>query len=1067
MKIIDLLTKEQESGINNLIKSYGTNDEFEVSVFSNKETSNELLTLEKFNNLNSILSIVTRNNEAKYTKMEMTLLDVILSVGDDKTKQEESKVNYRITIDDLNKINEYMSMLHMRKNHLVFGVLVGFILDKSVDSKDKQFISIIKKTKNFSNYVLAEEIYSKFKLDKEEPVSDDMLKKILKISKNFDAASYDIFYRFKERTSYFVLKGKNVFRIDLTKARTSNQINKIDSSLFHYEIEIECDISDKSNFMTQLFEVIEFIIKCIQGSNYIITKSTSLFVLDKYQDILAVNKSRTNLYGRQPVSLEVQHVVDVLPNRYAVTDKADGDRYFLIVVDTRCYLISTNLIVKDTGMNVNKKYDNSIIDGEYIFIPKYNRYVYMGFDCLILGETNVRDESKFTTRLKFLDELIQEINKTKFQYKDIDNQKIDFNDIEKVIKFHLDNIIGFYNDVDKELQSKSKDILFRRKYFISSNGIQDNEIFKYINFMWKNYTTNNDVKCPYLLDGLILQPLEQKYIVEVEKSKYSEYKWKPPSKNSIDFYIEFEKDKNTGKVFKVYDNSVSGVVKNKPYIIINLYVGMTSKQVEKPVIFGEDLGISQCYLYLDDDGIPRTIDGKQITDKTVVEFYYDMVDDLQKPFRWIPMKTRFDKTESVQKFQRRYGNALRTALAVWHSITNPVLMSDFATLADDAQYNNYFKKMQDRIDFNLLRLEKKQNIYYQKKTDLVKDLGSFNNWVKTNVIYTYCAAKSYDGIQLKVLDFGCGRGGDIQKWYYCEVEFYTGFDPDLEGLINATDGAITRYKQQKAKHDRFPPAMFCLGTGSALLQWDEQTKALGRLRPEDKKVYDKILTWDDQRTIFDRANFSFTIHYMLSDHNSFSNLLDNLNRYIREGGIMMFCTFDGDIIREKLKGKDKIIEYYEDNGEKKVLYEIVKRYDDNTKDKVGLAIDVHMAWFMEEGVYQTEYLVFPDFITKSLKEKCSMELIESIGFEEIFENNREFLKIGSKVDADKEKKFYTNIYKFYNPTEFNKKLQGYSFLSRYYVFRKTEPNLNETKNKYYGNNRKRIISKKTTNKKND
>lgn len=1060
MKIIDLLTKEQDSKINNLIKTYGKNDEFEVSVFSSKETSSDLLTLEKFNNLSNILYHVTKNNEGKYSKMSMTMLDINFSVQDEKAKQAGTLYNYRITIDDLEKMNDYLKMLHVRKNHLVFGVITGFIADKSIDSKDKEFISIMKKTKNFSNYVLVEEIYSKFKVDKEEPVTDSEIRKLLEINKHFDQANYNIFYRLKERESFYILKGSNIFRIDLTKVRTNSVFNKLNSSPFNYEIEIECEIHNKNDFMTQLFETIEFIIKCVQGSNYIITKSTSLEVISKYQDILAVDKNRTNLYGRQPISLEVQHVVDYLPNKYAVTDKADGDRYFLIVVDTRCYLISTNLIVKDTGINVDKKYEKTIIDGEYIFLSKFNRYIYMGFDCLTLGDINVREESKFTTRLKYLDEFIQAVNKTKFQYKDIENQKIDFNDIEKVMKFHLDNLIGFYSDIDKELESKSKVILFRRKYFIPANGIQDNEIFKYINLMWKNYTTNNELKCPYLLDGLILQPLEQKYIVDVAKSKYSEYKWKPPTKNSIDFYIEFQKDRNTGKVFKVYDNSVSGVIKNKPYIIINLFVGLSSKQVEKPVLFGEDLGISQCYLYLDDNGIPKTIDGKQIMDKTVVEFYYDMVDDLQKPFRWIPMKTRFDKTESVQKFQRRYGNALRTAQAVWHSITNPVLITDFATLADDAQYNSYFKKMQERINFDLLKLERKQNIYYQKKTDLAKVLGNFNNWVKSNVIYTYCAAKSYDGIQLKVLDFGCGRGGDIQKWYYCEVEFYTGFDPDLEGLINAGDGAITRYKNEKAKHDRFFPVFFCLGTGSALLQWDEQTKALGRLRPEDKKVYDRILTWDDQRTIFDRANFSYTIHYMLSDHNSFNNLLDNLNRYIRDGGIMMFCTFDGDIIREKLKGKDRITEYYEDNGEKKILYEIIKRYDDNTKEKIGLAIDVHMAWIMEEGVYQTEYLVFPDFITKSLKDKCSMELIESIGFREFFENNREYLKIGSKVDADKERKFYTNVYKFYEPTEFNKKLQEYSFLSRYWVFRKTEPSIMETKNKYYGSSRRRIIGKK-------
>ena len=55
--------------INKLIKSYGTNDEFEVSVFSNKETSNELLTLEKFNNFDSFYKVIeSRINPIKLEK---------------------------------------------------------------------------------------------------------------------------------------------------------------------------------------------------------------------------------------------------------------------------------------------------------------------------------------------------------------------------------------------------------------------------------------------------------------------------------------------------------------------------------------------------------------------------------------------------------------------------------------------------------------------------------------------------------------------------------------------------------------------------------------------------------------------------------------------------------------------------------------------------------------------------------------------------------------------------------------------------------------------------------------
>jgi hypothetical protein len=318
--------------------------------------------------------VTSKNKDENLKKKEETILDIIMSEKDIHNES-ESKVNYRISINDLDKINEYMGMLHSRKNYLVFGVLINFILDKNVDPKDKKFINIIKKTKDFSNYILLEDIYSKFKLDLEEELSEEELKKLFTKSKNPN--NFDIIYRFKERTSYYVVKESNIFRIDLTKTRTSTVINKIDSSFYHYEIEIECDIKDKSKLAKQVFDVIEFIIKSVQSSNFIITKSMTSKVIDEYRDILSVNVNKTNLHGRQPISLEVVHVVDYLPNRYAVTDKADGDRFFMIVIDTRCYLISTNLIVKDTGINVDKKFNKSIIDGELIFLPKHNKYLYM------------------------------------------------------------------------------------------------------------------------------------------------------------------------------------------------------------------------------------------------------------------------------------------------------------------------------------------------------------------------------------------------------------------------------------------------------------------------------------------------------------------------------------------------------------------------------------------------------------------------------------------------------------------------------------------------------------------
>jgi SAM-dependent methyltransferase len=1054
MKIIELLTPNQLANINELIKSYGKNNEFEVSLFSNKETSSHLLTLEKFNNLGSILSKVTASNEPKYASKRTEVLDVIMSIKD--FESETKKItNYRISIEGLEAINKYMNMLHVRKNHLVFSVLASFYMEHHEKKNAK--ISMEKKTKNVSSYVTIEDIYMRFKLDTEENVSNDELNKLMKLQKYWKPETYTIGYRFKERTSHYIIKNKNIFQIDLTTVKSSNVINNIESSIPNYEIEIESEIKDKSKFLEQIFGIGEFIIKSIQGSNNIITKSMSNNVLDRYGELLSVDKSKSNLYARQPISLEVQHLVNYLPNKYAITDKADGDRNYMLIHDGRCYLISTNLIVRDTGINVDSNLSGSIIDGEFILLPKYNRYLFMGFDCLFYGDINVREEVKFSKRLEYLDQIIYKINKCGYTHKSILDSKIDFNVSSDVIDYHKKNLIEFFNDIDKELKSKSNTMLFRRKYFMEAIGINDNEIFKYASLLDSMYTSNPELKCPYLLDGLIFQPNEQKYIIDVEKSKYFDYKWKPPTKNSLDFYIVFEKD-NVGKILTVYDNSIPDTIKNKPYYIANLYVGLNIKGVEKPILFGEDQGVSQAYIYLDELGIPRSIDGKQLLDKTVVEFYYNLESDTMNPYKWIPMKTRWDKTESVQKFSKRYGNAQRTAYAVWRSITNPILSSDFVNLSLDSEYNKFFKQMQNKIDFNIIKLEKKQNIYFQKKTDLVKNMGSFHNWIKSNLIYTYMMYKYNDDIQTKVLDFGCGRGGDIQKFYYTEIELYVGIDPDYDALIDSSDGALARYKNLKKMHNRFPPMFFIHSNAGIYLQYDEQIKSLGRMNSDMKNNFNKFFTWDNSRTIFDRANCQFAIHYLFSDEFTWNNYCQNLNMYLREGGYFICTTFDGNKMREILKGQERFTEYYDDNGEKKILFDIVKKYDDNSTNPLGNTIDVHMAWLFEEGVYQTEYLVYPEFIIKSLKEKCSMELVESYSFEDIFNDNKEFLKLSSEIEESSARiKFFKDIYKFYTPTDINTKCYSYSFLNRFYVFRKKETDLAEIKSKYYGSNRKRIV----------
>ena len=68
-----------------------------------------------------------------------------------------------------------------------------------------------------------------------------------------------------------------------------------------------------------------------------------------------------------------------------------------------------------------------------------------------------------------------------------------------------------------------------------------------------------------------------------------------------------------------------------------------------------------------------------------------------------------------------------------------------------------------------------------RKTDSrIKGLRSFNNWIKSTIIHKFSPSESgREPLPLKVLDIGCGKGGDLGKWQQAPqpVELYVGVDP--------------------------------------------------------------------------------------------------------------------------------------------------------------------------------------------------------------------------------------------------------------------------------------------------
>jgi hypothetical protein len=1036
------LKSDTLKAIDTLYNKVDNNSEFELMFFNYKRDLNKM----GLENFLKILEYLNYKSSAKGLKLITTnTLDINYS-------KKPGEI-YRVTITGVDSINRYIKMLHIRKNHVIFSVLVGLLdTDKS--------ISLLKKTKNRENIHDINDFDVRVRLSSETKVTKKELEELLDID---ESVMGKINFRYKQRVTLQLEDNKDVhLGIDLTNIKMTNNINWLEKSVPAYELEI--DLSPKKSklgkkYLELIYKETNILLKIIQQSHYIMSRSLEQEILGNYSSLLGTKKDAISLAGRKALSLEVQHVVDQLPNKYAVTDKADGNRVFLIIYRGAVFLISNLLKVKNTGILLNKnqsKYNNTILDGELIFVKNLNKYLFMSFDCLYDSDKDIREISSFMERLSHIDKIIDEcfVNKDHKKQK-MSEYKAKF-DLNELLKFHGNNIKKYFDELNHDL-SKEKFLLVRRKYFIPALGGQDNEIFAYSKLLWEKYTKDDSVKCPYILDGLIYHPLDQKYITSVKDSKYLEYKWKPEDENSIDFYVTYERNRDTRSIVTLYDNSreEEEQLHNKPYRVLKLYAGKMIKGAERPVLFEPERDSIKylAYVFLQ-DGEARDAEENIIQDKTVVEFYYNNDPNIPDRHRWVPMRTRYDKTESVQRYGKKYGNYIDIAYKVWRSIKNPVTMSDFNILSKDELYRKHIDVIRGKIDHSVIMSEAKENTYYQKITNLGKPMRAFHNWLKSILIYTFINGGYYPGNQkANVLDIAVGRGGDIMKVYYGNfIDNYVGIDLSSNNLLSPVNGALSRYNQLRKKHAKFPRMYFIQADGRVLLNYEDQNKALNGMSDINKNLTEQFFSKDESKRMkFSRINCQMAIHYFLESELSWTNFTQNLRDYLEPGGYLLLTAFDADRIIDVLGDKDQYTVYYtDDKGNKNMFFDIVKKYEGIKKgDEVGLgnAIDFHSTLMFQDGVYMTEYLVQKEFLIKELLEKCDLELVETDLFENQYLIHKDFFSGPYKYESnEKTRKFFTDVVAYYDQKkEINAVCYKLTRLYRHYVFRRKDKSSNKQK----------------------
>lgn len=176
-----------------------------------------------------------------------------------------------------------------------------------------------------------------------------------------------------------------------------------------------------------------------------------------------------------------------------------------------------------------------------------------------------------------------------------------------------------------------------------------------------------------------------------------------------------------------------------------------------------------------------------------------------------------------------------------------------------------------------------------RKTDSeIKGLRSYNNWVKSVIIIKHAPKER----GFKILDIGCGKGGDLIKWQHQRPALYVGLDPADVSIGNARD----RYNDMKRKNRRGPPifdAEFAVKDcfGSAL---DDipVIKEVGYDRNNDPR-------WGGGG--FDIVSMMFCLHYAFENEEKARQMLKNVAASLKKGGMFIGTIPNSDVLTRKVE----------------------------------------------------------------------------------------------------------------------------------------------------------------------
>ncbi|XP_046399015.1 mRNA cap guanine-N7 methyltransferase [Ischnura elegans] len=252
-----------------------------------------------------------------------------------------------------------------------------------------------------------------------------------------------------------------------------------------------------------------------------------------------------------------------------------------------------------------------------------------------------------------------------------------------------------------------------------------------------------------------------------------------------------------------------------------------------------------------------------------------------------------------------------------------------------------------------LEARSKSRIFYMR---------NFNNWIKSVTIAKYLTQiqhKKRYGDPVKVLDLGCGKGGDLIKWKVGRITHLLCADVAETSIEQCKE----RYSDMMSRNDgrRGPPCMY-----TAEFIHADCTKE--RLRSKYKDPSIKL----------DLVSCQFAFHYCFESLQQADMMVRNAAESLSIGGFFIGTIPDANEIVKRLTLSDA-------NGFGNSVYNVTFECPTEPLSSIPL-FGAKYYFHLEEVVSCPEFLVhFPTFVR--LAERHGLKLVSKQSFAEIYKEN--------------------------------------------------------------------------------